>query len=207
MNTGAQSLTRVFLLAAAVVAVITVACLPGWAQCTTPCTDVYQDTYFLNANSGVDQQIEIINPGLQGGPKLRSTQGYLCADIYVFDYRQEMLECCHCPISPNGLLVLSLKNNLLNKPLTGPPGPNNGVVKIVSDAFSNCSEFGPVPTPDLNAWATHLHGAGQGVLIPSEAPFTSTPLSASELSTLGLSCLFVQQLGSGAGICTCGTGG
>src|SRR5215470_8614777 len=131
MNTGAQSLTRVCFLIAAVVVLTCAACLPGWAQCTTPCTDVYQDTYYTNANSGVDQQIEIINPGLQGGPKLRSTQGYLCADIYVFDNRQEMEECCHCPISPNGLLTLSLTTNLLNRPLTG-SRPSSGVIKIVS---------------------------------------------------------------------------
>ncbi|HXZ80767.1 MAG TPA: hypothetical protein VEG30_12605 [Terriglobales bacterium] len=206
MNTGAQSLIRVFLLTAAVVLLICAACLPGWAQCTTPCTDVYQDTYFLNNNTAVDVQIEIVNPGLQGGPRLRSTQGYLCADIYVFDAQQEMEECCHCPISPNGLLVLSLKNNLVQHVLR-PPTPYNGVIKIVSDAYSNCSELAPVPTPDLNAWATHLHGAAGGVLIPTEASFTSTPLSQSELSTLGTTCLFVQQLGSGAGVCTCGTGG
>jgi len=207
MNTGAQSLIRVCLLTAAIVVLTVAASLTGWAQCTTPCTDAYQDSYFTNATAPVDQQIEIINPGLQGGPRLRSTQGYLCADIYVFDARQEMEECCHCPISPNGLLLLSLKNNLLNAPLIGGTVPPNGVIKIVSDANSNCDETAPVPTPDLNAWATHLHPAAGGVLIPSEAAFASTPLSQSELNSLGLTCTFVHQLGSGIGVCTCGTTG
>lgn len=65
--------------------------------------------YFSN-NSGVptasDQLIRLINPGVFGTP-MNPGEGALCANIYVFDNNQEMVECCACPFTANGLLTLS----------------------------------------------------------------------------------------------------
>src|ERR1700759_1801855 len=94
--------------------------------------DVYEVNYFTGRTTNVDSTVRIINTGQQGTP-ISSGHGTVCADIYVFDNTQEMLECCACPITANGLLELSLQNNLLQNPLTGFPGPNSGVVKVVSD--------------------------------------------------------------------------
>ncbi|MBV9608134.1 MAG: hypothetical protein JO187_01130, partial [Acidobacteria bacterium] len=62
--------------------------------------DVYQVTYYDNnyVNGYLDSTIRIINPGLQGSPVApNGLQGTLCANIYVFDDSQEMIECCACP--------------------------------------------------------------------------------------------------------------
>jgi len=40
----------------------------------------------------------------------------------------------------------------------------------------------------------------------TEAPVALTPLANSEAQVLASDCSMLQQLGSGAGVCTCGTG-
>src|SRR5215471_6700437 len=92
--------------------------------------DVYQVTYYDNnvANPTLDSgTIRIINPGLTGSP-ITSDQGVLCANIYVFDDTQEMVECCSCPVTANWLLTISI-NDLTENPLT--VQPFRGVIKIV----------------------------------------------------------------------------
>ncbi|HMK31054.1 MAG TPA: hypothetical protein VK473_15335 [Terriglobales bacterium] len=169
-------------------------------------SDVYQVNYFSNTpgragTAEIDQAVRIINPGEQGTP-ISSKQGTVCADIYVFDDNQEMSECCACPITANGLLILSLNYDLNGNPLTGFPAPTNGVIKIVSDNRANCDPTSPVPTPDLRAWATHLQLPG-GVIVTTETEFQGALLQQDELSFLGTACSFVQFLGSGKGVCEC----
>src|SRR5215467_6018660 len=119
-------------------------------------SDVYQVSYYSNnaPSPGVahaDAAVRVINTGQQGTP-ISTGHGTVCADIYVFDNTQEMLECCACKITANGLLELSIKNNLFQNPLTGLAGiSDKGVIKIVSDNRANCNETSPVPVPDLRA--------------------------------------------------------
>jgi hypothetical protein len=169
--------------------------------------DVFQLNYYSNRNStsGADQIIRIVNSGEQGSP-LSTNHGTVCADLYVFDANQVMIECCSCRISGNGLLELSVLHDLTANPLTGLPAPNNGVVGIVSDNRQNCDETSPVVTPGLTAWGTHLLQPLPSVFVTTETKFLAAPLSEIELGFLGQACAFVQYLGSGKGTCTCGTG-
>jgi hypothetical protein len=131
----------------------------------------------------------------------------------VFDTTQEMLECCHCPITANGIAELSVLNDLTQEPLTGFPAPDAGVIKVVSDI--RCNEQAPVPYPTLLGWATHIQQPTTGSFVTTEDSFKKAPLSSavpdepvdpttSELLFLGQACSFVQYLGSGKGVCTCG---
>jgi len=170
--------------------------------------DVYQVNYFSNRYSGtpgtnyLDQTVRVINPGEQGTPLIKS-QGTVCADIYVFDSGQEMIECCSCPITANGLLRLSVNWELTSNPLTGYPPPSDGVIKLVSDNGSNCDPTSPVPTVDLRAWSTHLQAPDGSHLVTTETEFQFAALQQDELQFLGLACSFVQYLGSGRGTCSC----
>jgi len=169
-------------------------------------SDVYQVNYFSHRSSSpeaYDQTVRIINPGEQGTP-ISAKHGTVCADIYVFDDNQEMSECCSCPITANGLLTLSVNWDLTSNPLTGWPPPYNGVIKIVSDNQANCDPTSPVPTPDLRAWATHLQRPDGSYLVTTEEEFAGAALQQDELSFLGQACSFVQFLGSGKGVCSCG---
>jgi len=192
-------------------------------------SDVYGVNYYTNTTAPLDNFIYIVNPGVQGAPinpatGLVSTAGYLCANLYVFDNRQEMLECCSCPISPNGLITLSLKKNLLANPLTAVV-PNSGVIKLVSSLPISVTPNGVSPTtatavcdageigsagetilPDLRAWATQTQIPASGTYVTTQSVFADAPLSAAEGAFLPLACQMVRYLGSGQGVCTCSTG-
>jgi hypothetical protein len=169
-------------------------------------TDVYQVNYFSNNAAALEAgffsaAVRIVNPGVQGTP-LSANHGRICADIYVFDTTQEMLECCRCPITANGYRQIGLFPGLTGNPLTGVV-PDNGVIKIVADATTNCNEQAPTPVPDLRAWATHYQAWLPGTFFLTEEEFQDAPLTAAELQFLGTACSFVQYLGSGAGVCSC----
>jgi hypothetical protein len=158
--------------------------------------------YFSNANTAgaPDATVNVINPGLTGGN--------LCAMIYVFDSIQEMNECCGCPISADGERILSVNSDLTSNTLTQVT-LNVGLVTIVSaDQASNptCNAGTITPAGMLTSWSTHIQAAGPSAFATTEGPSHLTPLSSAELSALQSDCTFIQKLGSGHGICTCGSG-
>ncbi len=170
-------------------------CVPLLSQVSP---DVYQITAFdHNANrNNADQWVRIINPGLSGEN--------ICADIYVFDDNQELLECCSCPISANGLLKLSLKRDLTANPLTL-AAPDKGVIKIVSS--STCNPTSPSPIANLRAWISHYEvivgSTVAGSIAYSDMSFDRSNLSSLEQSFLRQACAFAQYLGTGRGVCNC----
>jgi hypothetical protein len=163
--------------------------------------DVYKLNYFANnAAPAPDATVRIDNPGL--------TYGNLCAMVYVFDNDQQMTECCGCVETHNGLRTLSVRNNLTSNPLTGVRS-NNGVIKIVSAAVNNspCDPTSNVkPTANLRAWGTHIQNPVGTAYPITETEFSDSTLGATELANLQAQCAFVNILGSGHGICSCGTG-
>jgi len=186
---------------ACMLALVLVACGMMAAQTL----DVYQVTYYDNNIPGAPLDsgtVRVVNPGVTGSP-ISADEGTLCANIYVFDDTQEMIECCSCPVTANGLLTLSVQE-LTENPLT--TTPFRGVIKIVSstpaptcDATSLASA-----TPDLRAFATHLQNDSTRVipfLSVTEDEFADAPLSAIEQSDLGTICSFVRYLGTGRGRC------
>lgn len=181
------------------VALVIVGLLTLGAGVASAQTDVYSVNYYANNQaSGVnDQVVRIDNPGF--------TYGNLCAMIYVFNEDQQLDECCGCLETHNGLRTLSVKANLLSNTLTGVPR-NNGVIKIVSAAVNNspCDPTSNVrPTPDLRSWGTHFQSSRAQI---TETAFSEAPLGATELANLQAQCAFIGILGSGHGICSCGTG-
>jgi hypothetical protein len=164
-------------------------------------TDVYKVNYFANnAAPAPDSTVRIDNPGL--------TYGNLCAMIYVFAADQQLSECCGCIESHNGLRTLSVRSNLTSNPLTGSVA-TNGVIKIVSAAVNNspCDPTSNVtPTPNLRAWVTHIQNPVGTAYPITETESSDSTLGATELANLQAQCAFVNILGSGQGICSCGTG-
>lgn len=165
--------------------------------------DVFRVNYFSNANTpgAPDGTVRIDNPG--------TTYANICAMIYVFTPDQQMAECCGCVNSHNNLQTLSVNTNLTANPLTGKK-PVSGVVKIVSAAVNNapCDPTANVtPTPNLREWATHVQNAFAGAYPITETTFTDATLSNAELANLQAQCSFINILGSGQGVCSCGTVG
>jgi len=163
--------------------------------------DVYKVNYFSNnAAPAPDATVRIDNPGL--------TYGNLCAMIYVFDADQQLSECCGCVETHNGLRTLSVRSNLTSNPLTGVVS-RNGVIKVVSAAVNNspCDPTSNVkPTANLRVWVTHIQNPVGAAFPITETESSDSTLGATELANLQAQCAFVNILGSGHGICSCGTG-
>ncbi len=164
--------------------------------------DVYKVNYYSNNYVGTapDATVRIDNPGL--------TYGNLCAMIYVFAADQQLTECCGCVETHNGLRTLSVRSNLTSNPLTGVLS-TNGVIKVVSAAVNNspCDPTSNVtPTANLRVWVTHIQNAVGTAWPITETESSDSTLGATELANLQAQCAFVNILGSGHGICSCGTG-
>jgi hypothetical protein len=163
--------------------------------------DVYKVNYFSNnAAPAPDATVRIDNPGL--------TYGNLCSMIYVFDADQQLSECCGCVDTHNGLRTLSVRSNLTSNPLTGVVS-RNGVIKVVSAAVNNspCDPTSNVtPTPNLRVWVTHIQNPVGTAYPITETESSDSTLGATELANLQAQCAFINILGSGQGICSCGTG-
>jgi hypothetical protein len=160
-------------------------------------------TYYNLSNatkSGDDAFIRLVNPGV--------VLGDICAMIYVFDRSQEMNECCGCRISDSGLLTLSLINDLTANTLTGTK-PVAGSIEIIPSDFgqsASCNAANISPDAALSGWSTHVQES-HGAYDVTEEKFAPTALGNSEATVLATECSMIQQLGSGKGICTCGSGG
>lgn len=199
--------------------------LPGIARAqATPATDVFKVDYFDYAHTTApDAKVRITNPGttFTGTSVGEDLTGSICAMIYVFRPDQQMAECCGCRITHNGLLKLSVNNDLTGNPLTIEP-LTSGAIKIISTTATatpgpagsspqcNPADLAYVPTPAVRAWATHNQKTGgTPPFAITETAFSDATLSQTELEIVKLNCEFIvgsaipPGLGSGKGLCNC----
>jgi hypothetical protein len=178
----------------------------------------YQAHYASNLAVG-DSVVNISNSGANGASlnsgTTASTTGALCANVYAFSPDEQMVSCCSCPVTPNGLVSLSVKNDLVSNTLT-PAVPTAVVVKLLATApvGGSCNNSAAAVTtatlvPGMLAWGTTLHATPTtGVYAVTESAFSPATLSAGELSRLGQLCNFIIANGSGFGVCrSCRLGG
>lgn len=162
--------------------------------------DTLKVDYFANANTAgaPDGSMRLDNPGTYAS-------GNVCASIFVFDPNQELSECCSCLLTPDGLRTLSVNADLTGNPLTGVT-LSTGVIKIVSTipVSGACPLPTAVhPTAALRSWVTHIQNSNFAV---TETGSQDATLSTGEISRLAKQCYAVALVGSGKGICSCGTG-
>jgi hypothetical protein len=174
---------------------------------------VYFVTYYSNANTAgaPNAVLRLINDGdASTGAIGGRPNGNLWASIYVFDDSQEMLECCNCFISADGLLSEWVNRELTGNPLTGRI-PARGVIKIISSATDD---------PTNNSLKAGIHGTmthvqydlatntattkvATSAYVLTEAPLSDANLVNAEQQGLQQSCSFAITLGSGQGTCSC----
>ncbi len=170
--------------------------------------DAFQLHYFSNLAVG-DGLINMTNAGSLGG---ESPAGRICANVYVFDPAEELIACCACSITPNGLVNLQARRDLISNTLT-PGVPSSITVKLLasSNATGSCNAASVSSlAPGLRAWGTTLHAFAVGPVpyAVTETPFLPAGLSDTELAKLTSRCGFIQNNGSGYGICrSCTAGG
>jgi len=174
--------------------------------------DFAKINYFSNngVSGAPDATVRIDNPGSPTDTSDDDDSGAvnLCAQIYVFDNDQQLTECCGCLVTPDGLRTLSVSKDLTKNPLTGVVS-NNGVIEIIS-TFPNGSPCDPTTTdfevvPTTRAWATHIQNKIGSAYPITETDFSNITITEAFEFTIE-ECAFAHRLGSGQGVCTCGTG-
>lgn len=189
----------------------------------------FQIRYASNLTSG-DSVIDISNNGVNGaslnGPGFGAAAGNICVNVYAFSPDEQLISCCSCLITPNGLVSLSVNLDLISNTLTG-VRPNSVVVKLVGTATgvaqgqpaftgTSCTNSAagagsPAAFPlagGVHAWGTTLHGNASGTFSLTETPFSQGTLSAAELASITNRCTAIIGNGSTFGICrSCRQGG
>jgi len=193
-----------FALALAVAAFSTVAVADDVVS------DIFQISYAANLNIG-DSFVNITNSGATTSAAVGlgldpvGTSQNLCANLYVFDPAEELISCCTCLVTPNGLLSLSVLKSLVSNPLT-PGVPTSAVIKVVADLGCDAATvtLGSV-AHGLLAWGTTLQ-QNTSTASPSygvtETAFSQAALSPAELTHITSTCGFIQANGSGFGVCS-----
>jgi len=183
-------------------------CLLAVAASAQEVQDFLKVNYFSNngVSGAPDATVRLDNPGTLANEIFTLN---ICAMVYVFDNDQQLSECCGCLITPDGLRTLSVGKDLTSNPLTGVVS-NNGVIKILSAGINNspCDPTsGLAPLPEVRAWASHVQNKVGAAYPVTETPFSAVTLNETDLEfDLQEQCSFAQRLGSGHGVCSCGTG-
>jgi hypothetical protein len=155
----------------------------------------FQVRYAANLAAG-PSVINITNAGTSGGN--------ICVNVYAFSPDEQLISCCSCRVTPNGLVSLDVLNDLAANTLT-PAVPGSLVVKLLSTSGQVCNPAGPYTlgsqTGGLLAFGTTPHAATGGGYAITETPFSAATLQDAELSRITGFCGFIQANGSGYGIC------
>jgi hypothetical protein len=206
--------------------IMAVALVAAAAFAQNPNRDViYQVGYASNLNVG-DGMINITNTGAMGAALQSGTAasitGSICANVYAFSPDEQMVSCCSCPVTPNGLRALSANRDLISNTLT-PATPTSIVIKLLGSLpdRGSCTNSAANVT-NLNqanglvAWGTSVHssvtpptsGQQSGPWTVAERSFVPASLSTGELARLTTLCNFILANGSGYGVCkSCQLGG
>jgi len=155
------------------------------------------------------------------GPGFGGAAGNVCVNIYTFSPDEQLASCCSCLITPNGLVSLSVADDLASNTLTG-IRPDSVVISLVTTGAganftgSSCTNSaalaGTVAFPIAKgtlAWRTSLHaGPAVGSFAVTETPFLRATLSAAQLASVTNRCANIIGNGSTFGICrACRVGG
>jgi hypothetical protein len=130
--------------------------------------------YYVGANQGLpDAQMHIANPGSNGGygaadesPSAIPQGGDLCANIYVFTSDEQMIACCSCKVSPNGMQGFSLATDLVNNPLTSIL-PKAGAIKVIASPGGGSPGNLGEPPPGPSATSTTGTACDAGSFYPA----------------------------------------
>ena len=165
--------------------------------------------YAANLNAG-DSFLDITNTGATVASGVSQN---LCVNLYTFDPAEELIACCTCSVTPNGLQSLSALNSLISNPLT-PAIPSAIVVKVVATSGASCDAAavtGASVAQGLLVWGTTLHqnsSTAAPTYSVTETPFRHAALSEAELTHITSTCGFIKSNGSKFGICGgCAGGG
>jgi hypothetical protein len=171
--------------------------------------DYYFVTYYANnVAAAPDETVRVINDG-DSGP---FGGGDLYADFYLFDDSEEMITCCSCKITPDGLLSESVKG-MTASAIRG-FAPSRGVIKMISSSNGFFPVAGGEEPPaevmatGLRGWATHIQSVknetpnGPAAYSQTETALADSSLSGGEQYLLEVLCWLDTMLSGPRCPCT-----
>ena len=173
--------------------------------------------YIRNIDRG-DSVINMTNSGARGAGIAAgitaATTGSICVNAYTFSAEDEMVRCCSCPVTPNGLVTLSARRDFVNTSLALTKAPTSLVVKLYatvparSTCIASAYDGSVLAAPGLHAWGTSIQIGAKGEPDPVTAgPFLLATLGPGERERLVSRCAIINANGSGFNICsTCRLG-
>ena len=180
----------------------------------------FQVRYASNLTVG-DSVINITNTGANGaslfGPGFGGAAGNICVNVYAFAPDEQLISCCSCLVTPDGLVSLSVVNDLISNTLTG-VRPSSVVVKLISTlagtggSGTSCTNSAVAASAanivrGLAAWGTTIHASPTG-FATTETAFTPSTLSVGEIDSVTNRCRNILGNGTGFGVCnSCRAGG
>ncbi len=127
-----------------------------------------------------------------------------CVNVYTFSPDEQLISCCACNVTPNGLVSLSAQQDLISNTLT-PAVPGSIVVKLLATTTigpCNAANPGLAVGIGLAAWGSTVHaGPVAGAYSMTETPFVPALISFPEFGRITTLCNFIQSNGSGYGLC------
>ena len=143
--------------------------------------------------------------------------------IYLFDDIQELEACCSCFVSADGVRTISTINDLVSHAAFVGAKTSVGAIKVVGSErgcgiipgrFFSAAFLGPNNLAEgLGASLGHTETIASNlppsfgfVTSTSVDEFANAPIDNAEVSSLTFFCTALFFGGSGAGICTCGSG-
>jgi hypothetical protein len=193
---------------AAVVAVLVGLAGTGMAWAVPPQPTLIVD-YYAGAGNAVFPTafagtLRLDNPGSVGPVSTSIIRGVsdVWALIYVFDADQQLVECCGCKLTPDGLRVLDVNKDLTSNPNNGLFSlSGTGVIKVASSSHSDPGA--PIVfSGTILGWGTHENYKGA----VTETESQKVNVSQAEANRLAAVCSIIESNSSGAGICSCGWG-
>lgn len=170
-------------------------------------------------------KVDIVNTGENGaplnGPGFGTPAGNICVNVYAFSPDEQLVSCCSCLITPNGLASLSVADDLVSNTLTG-IRPSSVVLHLINTGAganftgTSCTNSaalaGTTAFPlagGVLAWRTSIHaGPAPGATSLTETPFLTATPNANELASVTSRCAAIIGNGSTFGICrSCRAGG
>jgi hypothetical protein len=168
-----------------------------------------------------DSVINITNTGASSTVAFPVQNGNICVNVYTFSPDEQLVSCCSCLVTPNGLASLSTRSDLISNTLT-PGVPTSVVIKLLASngttaASCNASTVGTgtnTLATGMAAWGTTIHalpitpGSPATTYGVTETAFTPASISVADVTRFTTLCGFIQINGSGFGICrSCRLGG
>jgi hypothetical protein len=200
-----QKSLRIVVMAAVVAVLVGLAGTGmAWADSPNLIVDYYAgagNAVFPTSFAGT---LRLDNPGSLGGVNALDHTGVsdVWALIYVFDADQQLVECCGCRLTPDGLRVLDVNKDLTSNPNNGLFSlSGTGVIKVASSTHSNPGA--PIVfSGTILGWGTHENHNG----CITETTSQRVWVSQGEANRLATVCNIIQSNSSGAGTCSCGWG-